>query len=133
MNRRIWLGLCVSALSAGCLGTTAPRKKKIAWIRLQNNHDDAQTIAVTIGRGGEAVFGETYHLGTSPGQATVRVDSPVEKPGRYSLYFDIGDQSVHLHASEFAEIDITEPCVGVQYTLHRRGTSGFEYEPIERC
>lgn len=133
MKRRTWLSLCVSAVSGGCLGLTGPPKKQIAWLHLENNRDDTRAIEVFIERNDEEVFRENYQLGTSPEQATIRVDNPVEEPGRYSLYVDIGDQLVDLHPSEFADADISEPCIGIQYTLHEQGTTGFEFEPVQEC
>lgn len=133
MNRRTWLGLCVCALSSGCLGRTGPPKKNIAWVRLENDRDEAHDIEVFIERSGEEVFSENYQLGTSPEQSTIRVNNPVEEPGRYSLYVDIGDQLVRLHPSEFADADIGERCIGIHYTLHEQGTSGFEFEPSQEC
>lgn len=58
---------------------------------------------------------------------------PVDEPGRYSLYVDVGDQVAQLHPSEFADLDLRERCVGIRYTLHERGTSGFEFEPLPDC
>ncbi|WP_251343792.1 hypothetical protein [Haloplanus halophilus] len=133
MNRRTWLGLCAGTLSSGCLGLTGPPKKQIAWIRLDNDRNEALAIEVFIVRNGKEVFRENYQLGTSPDRASVRVDDPVDEPGRYSLYFDIEDQVAHLHPSEVAAADVREPCIGVRYTLHEQETSGFEFEPAEEC
>jgi hypothetical protein len=133
MNRRTLLGLCAAALSGGCLELLGPPKKRIAWIRLENTRNETHDVEVSIERNDEEVFRENYQLGTSPEQATIRVDDPVDEPGRYSLYFDIGGQLVHLPPSEFADADIREPCLGIQYTLHERGTSGFSFEPIQEC
>lgn len=108
-------------------------KKQIAWIRLENNRDEAHNIGVFIEKQGEEVFREHYRLGTSPEQATIKVGDPVEEPGRYSLYFDVGDQLVHLHPSEFADADLSEPCVGIQYTLHDQGSTGYDFESIQDC
>lgn len=133
MNRRTWLGLCVGVLSSGCLGVTAPARKEIAWIRLENDRDEAREVEVFVEQNDEEVFRETYRLGTSPEQATVHVDDPVGEPGRYSLYVDIGDQLVHLHPSEIADVETDEPCIGITYTLHEEGTTGFEFKPVPEC
>lgn len=133
MNRRTLLTLCVGAFVGGCLGRTGPPKKQISWMRLENNRDEAYDVEITIVRNDKTVFRENYQLGTDPEQATIRVDDPVTEPGRYSLYVDIDDQSVHLRASEFADADLCEPCVGIRYTLHEQGTSGFEFEPVRGC
>jgi hypothetical protein len=133
MNRRAWISLCVGALSAGCLGFTRPSKKQIAWIRLQNNSDTVQDLEVFIERNDKEIFRESYQLGTSPEQETIRVNNPVEKPGRYSLYVDIGDQLVDLQPSEMADANINSQCIGIQYTLHEQGTTGFEFEPAQNC
>lgn len=133
VKRRIWLGLCLGAFSGGCLGLPGPPKKEIDWIRLKNNRDEERTVEMFIERNDEEVFRETYQLGADPEETTVRVDEPVKEPGRYSLYFDIGEQTVHLHPEEFAEADISERCVGITYTLHEQGTSGFEFEPVQEC
>jgi hypothetical protein len=133
MNRRAWLSLCVGALSGGCLGLTGPSKKHIAWIRFKNDRDEGCDIEVFIERNGNEVFRENYKLGTGPEQATLQVDDPVAEPGRYSLYVDLGDQMVDLHPSEFADADIPTPCVGIEYTLHKQGTTGFEFESGREC
>lgn len=133
MNRRAWLGLCIGAFSSGCLGLRGPRKKKIAWIRLTNTLDTARDIDVRIERDGTTVFSEHYQLGTSPEHATVRIEDPIDSVGRYSLYVDTGDQVAHLHPSEFSDIGISERCIGIRYTLHDRGTTGFEFEPVQNC
>ncbi|WP_121820073.1 hypothetical protein [Halostella salina] len=133
MRRRIWLGLCVATLTSGCLGRIGPPKKTIAWLRLRNNRDEPHTLDVAIERNDEEVFGETYRLGTTADQATVRVDDPVETRGRYSVDIDTGTQVAHLHPSEFADLDISEPCVGIEYTLHEAGTTGFQFEPVPEC
>ena len=133
MNRRAWLTLCIGALSGGCLGLTEPSKKQIAWIRLKNNRDKACDIEVFIERDGNEVFRENYKLGTNPEQATIQVDNPVTESGRYSLYIDLDDQMVDLHPSEFADADIRTPCIGIEYMLHKQGTTGFEFEPVREC
>jgi hypothetical protein len=133
MNRRAWLTLCVGVLSGGCLGLTGPPKKQIGWIRFKNNSDESRGIEVFIQRDGKEVFKENYQLGTSPEQATIQVDNPVTEPGRYSLYVATDDQMVDLHPSEFADADIRAPCIGIEYTLHEQGTTGFEFEPVREC
>jgi hypothetical protein len=133
MNRRTWISLCVGALSAGCLGFTGPSKKQIAWISLRNNRDNVQDLEVFIERNDKEVFRESYQLGTSTEQETIRVNNPVEEPGRYSLYVDLGDQLVDLHPSEIANANINGSCIGIQYTLHEQGTTGFEFEPAQDC
>jgi len=133
MDRRTWLSLCAGVFSTGCLGFMGPPKKNIGWIRFENNRDEAHTVDVSIEGDNKEVFNETYQLGTTPDQATLKVDNPVEEPGRYSLYFDIGTEEVHLHPSEFAEANISERCLGIRYTLHEQGTSGFKFEPTKQC
>lgn len=133
MNRRTWLGLCVGLLSGGCLGLTGPSKMQIGWIQLDNNRNEARTIDVIIERNGEEVFRENYRLGTSSEQATVRVENPVEEPGRYTLYVDIGDQLIDLSPAEIANAEISGSCIGIQYTLHEQETTGFEFEPVQEC
>jgi hypothetical protein len=76
---------------------------------------------------------ENYQFGTSPTQEMIRVDNPVDEPGRYSVYFDIDDQLVHLHPSEFADAGIDETCVGGQYTLNEQGSTNFESHLVEEC
>jgi hypothetical protein len=132
MDRRTWLSLCVGVLSGGCLGR-GPPKKQIAWIRLKNNRDEARTIEVFIERNDEEVFRENYRLDSNPTQATIRVDDPVEKPGRYSLYVDTGNQLLDIQPEEFADVDIRVSCIGIQCTLHEQGTTGFEFEPVQAC
>jgi hypothetical protein len=132
MNRRTWISACVGVLSVGCLGFKRPSKKQIAWIRLQNNRDTVQNIELFIERNDTEVFRESYQLGTSPEQETIRVNDPVEEPGRYSLYLDIGDQLVDLHPAEMADAT-TGPCIGIRYTLHEQGPTGFEFEPAQEC
>jgi len=133
MDRRTWLGLCLGAFSGGCLSLSTPPKKEIAWLRLTNALDSARTIEVRIEEDETAVFEEQYHLGTSSDRETVRVEEPVDSAGRYSLYVDTGDQVAHLPPSEFSDIGISERCIGVQYTLHDRGTTGFEFTGVETC
>jgi hypothetical protein len=133
VNRRAWLGLWVGALSGGCLAPTRPPKTRIAWVRLENERDDARAIGLTVVRNGETAFSERYRLGAGPEGATVRVDSPVEGPGRYSVYVDVGDRTAHLHPSEFADAGVANACVGVRYTLHERGTTGFTFESAREC
>jgi len=41
----------------------------------------------------------------------VEIPGLVQTRGRYSLYVDIGDQIVHLHPSEFADAESSEPPV----------------------
>jgi hypothetical protein len=133
MDRRAWLTLSIGALSGGCLGRTGPSKKQIAWIRVKNNRDEACDIEVFIERNGNEVLRENYKLGTDPEQATIQVDNPVTEPGRYSLYLDLGDQMVDIHPSEFADADIRTRCIGIEYVLHKQGTTGFEFESVREC
>ena len=51
--------------------------------------------------------------------------------GHYTIYFDIDDQVVHLHPSEYA--DVTEPCLGIQYVFPERETTEFELESVDEC
>jgi hypothetical protein len=129
MRRRTVLGICVGLSSSGCLGFTGPPKKTISWLRLVNERDDSYSLDVSIMRNDEEIFSETYQLGPTSEQATVRIDDPVETAGRYSVYID----AAHLHPSEFAQHDLSEPCVGIVYTLHEDGTTGFDFEPIQEC
>jgi hypothetical protein len=57
----------------------------------------------------------------------------VAEPGRYSLYIDLGDQVVDIYPSEFADADIRTSCIGIEYMLHKQGTTGFEFEPVREC
>ena len=131
MKRRTCLGLCTGVLSSGCLGQLDQPRTKIAWIHLENNRGEARDVTVVIERDGEEVFRETYQLGTSVEQSTRRVDGPVKGAGHYTVYFDIGEQVIHLHPSEYR--DVTEPCLGIRYTFHQQGSAGFELEPIGEC
>jgi hypothetical protein len=131
MKRRTCLCLCAGVLSSGCLGQTDQPTTKIAWILLVNNRDEARDVTVFIERNDEEVFRETHELGTSVEQSTRRIDDPVKGAGHYTVNFDIGDQVVHLHPSEYA--DVTEPCLGIQYTFHQQETTGFELKPIDEC
>jgi hypothetical protein len=131
MKRRTCLGLCAGVLSSGCLGQTDQPTTNIDWIHLRNNRDQARDVTVVIERNDREVFRETYQLGTSGEQSTRRIDSPVNGAGHYTIYFDIGDQVVHLHPPEYA--DVTEPCIGIQYAFHEQETTGFELKPIGEC
>jgi len=131
MERRRYLAICGGALLSGCLGPTSTSVKGIAWIQLKNDRGDVRNIEVFIERNGEEVFRKSYQLGTDPERATIRVDDPVEGPGRFSIYVDVGDQLAHLSPSEFTDISYT--CVGIRFTLHQDGTTGFEYESIQEC
>jgi hypothetical protein len=131
MKRRTCLGLCAGVLSSGCLGQTDQPTTNIAWIHLKNNRDQARDVTVVIERNDGEVFRETYQLGTSGERATRRIDDPVNGAGHYTVYVDIGDQIVHLHPSEYA--DVTEPCVGIQYAFHEQETTGFDLKPIGEC
>jgi len=131
MKRRTCLGLCPVVLSSGCLGQIDQPTTNIAWIYLKNNRDKAHDVTVVIKRSDREVFRETYQLGTSGERSTRRVDDPVNGAGHYTVYFDIGDQVVHLHPSEYA--DVIEPCVGIQYAFHEQETTGFELKPIGEC
>jgi hypothetical protein len=131
MKRRTCLGLCAGALSSGCLGLIDRATTNIAWIHLTNNRDEARDVTVRIERNDEAVFRATYQLGTTAEDATLRVADPVTEAGHYAVYFDSRGQVVHLSPSEYA--DVTEPCIGIQYTFHERETTGFELEPIQEC
>ena len=133
MNRRTWISLSAAILASGCLGLAGPPKKKIAWIRLENDRSEARDVELSIERKDEVVFREEFQLGTTPETAVARVERPVEEQGRYTLHFDLGEDLVHLPPSEFADAEITERCLGIQFTLHERGTSGFEFEPIQEC
>jgi hypothetical protein len=131
MKRRTCLGLCAGVLSSGCLGQTDQPTTNIAWIHLRNNRDQARDVTVGIERNGGEVFRETYQLGTSGERSTRRIDDPVNGAGHYTVYLDIGDQVVHLHPSEYA--DVPEPCVGIQYAFHEQETTGFELKRIGEC
>jgi hypothetical protein len=102
-------------------------------VRLENERDEARAIGLTVVRSGETVFSGRYRLGTGPEGTTVRVDGPVDGPGRYSVYVDVGDRTVHLPPSEFADAGVAGSCVGVRYTLHERGTTGFTFERVREC
>jgi hypothetical protein len=131
MRRRTCLYLCAGILSSGCLGQTDQPTTKIAWIHLENNRDEARHVTVVIERNDEEVFRATTQLGTSVEQSTRRIDDPVKGAGHYTVYFDIGDQVVHLRPSEYA--DVTDPCVGIQYAFRDQETTGFELKPIGEC
>lgn len=131
MKRRTYLGLGAVALSSGCLGLTGRPTTNIAWIQLENNSDEARDLTVFIQRNEEEVFRETYQLGITAEQATLRVDDPVNETGHYTVYFDIDNQVVQLSPSEYT--DVAEPCIGIQYTFHQRGTTGFDLEPVQEC
>jgi|GEM_PF-2536511 len=133
MNRRAVLALCGSGLFSGCIGTPGPPRKAIPWIHLENNRADPRDVELVLERNGSEVFQEQYRLATTSGRSTVRETELPDERGRYSLYVDIGDQIVHLHPSEFADAEISEPCVGIRFTLHERGTTGFEFEPTDEC
>jgi len=133
MDRRRYLVLCIGAALSGCLGSTGTSIKGITWLRLKNNRHNARNIEVFIERDDEEVFREIYHLGTTSEQASIRVDDPVEGPGRFSIYVDVGDQLAHLSPSEFTDTNLSDTCVGVRFTLHKNGTVGFDYEPIQEC
>jgi hypothetical protein len=129
MRRRTLLGVCIGLSSSGCLGFTGPPEKTIPWLRLVNERDESYSLDVSITRDDEAVFSETYQLGPPSEQGSVQIDDPVENAGRYSVYID----AAHLHPSEFAQHDLSEPFVGIEYTLHEDGTTGFDFEPIQEC
>ena len=131
MKRRTCLGLCAGVLSSGCLGQTDRPTTNIAWIHLTNTRDHAREVTVGIKRNDGEVFRESYQLGTSGERSTRRIDDPVNGAGHYTVYFDIGDQVVHLHPPEYA--DVPEPCVGIQYSFHEQETTGFELKPIGEC
>ena len=131
MKRRTCLGLCGGVLSSGCLGQTDQPTTKIAWIHLENNRDEARHVTVVIERNDEEVFRETSQLGTSGEHSTHRIDAPVNGAGHYTIYFDIDDQVVHLHPSEYA--DVTEPCLGIRYVFPERETTEFELESVDEC
>ena len=131
MKRRTCLGLCAGVLSSGCLGQTDQPTTNIDWIHLKNNRDQARDVTVFIERNDREVFRETYQLGTSGEQSTHRIDNPVNGAGHYTVYFDIDDQVVQLSPSEYT--DVSEPCIGIQYTFHQRGTTGFDLEPMQEC
>lgn len=133
VKRRAWLALCAGALASGCLGVTGPPRKTIAWLRLENERSEARDVEVVVDRGDEEVFREHYRLGTGSASATVRVSDPVDEPGRYSMHVDLGEQVVHLSPTEVAEAVGSDPCVGVQFTIHEEETSGFEVEPVPEC
>lgn len=75
---------------------------------------EARDVEGFIERDDEEVFRESSRLGTSPEQATVRIEDSVAGPGRYTCYIDIGTQEIHLHPSEFADVDIPESCISLQ-------------------
>jgi hypothetical protein len=131
MKRRTCLGLCAGALSSGCLGQTNQPTTNIAWIHLTNNRDQARDVTVVIERNDGEVFRETYQLGSSSERSSRRIDKPVNGVGHYTVNFDIGEQVVHLHPSEYA--DVTDPCVGIQYAFHEQETTGFELKPVDQC
>jgi len=133
MKRRTVLALCGSGLFSGCLGGTGPPRKTIPWIRLENNRSDPRDVELILERNDLEVFREQYRLGTTSGRSTVRETELPDDRGRYSLYVDTGDRVVHLHPSEFADAEISEPCVGIRCTLQDHGTTGFEFEPMDEC
>jgi len=131
MKRREVLALCGSGLCSGCLGLPGPPRKTIPWILLENNRADPRDVELILERNDSEVFREQYRLGTTSGRSTVRETALPDERGRYSLSVDIGDQVVHLHPSELAEAESSEPCVGIRVTLHQQGTTGFEFEPTD--
>jgi hypothetical protein len=118
-------------LSSGCLGKSDQPTTNIAWVHLKNNREQVREATVVIEQNDGEVFRETYQLGTSGAQSTLRIEDPVNKPGHYTISFDIGNQVVHLHPSEYA--DLTEPCLGIQFAFHEQETTGFELKPLSEC
>ncbi|MFC6989581.1 hypothetical protein ACFQJD_14295 [Haloplanus sp. GCM10025708] len=129
MKRRALLSLVAGVPVGGCLGRQPlPR---IAWIRLVNDRDEAYDVGVFVDADGEQVFSEQYHLGTTPDSATVLVESPVEGTGRYVVRADVDGQIVSVDATR--AVDGDENCVGVRFSLHRRGTLGHRTESMQEC
>lgn len=133
MNRRsVLVAIGIPSLpTAGCLQSIRGPTKQIVWIRLANNRTEPHPVEVVIQRGDEEVFTDDYLLGTGSKSSTIHIDDPVSESGRYVIRFRADSQWINIEPSEYG--DANGVCLGVQFTLHRQGTTGYQIHPNQTC
>lgn len=117
--------------TAGCLQSIRGATKQIVWIRLANDRPEPHPVEVVIERGDEEVFTDDYHLGTESKSSTIRIEDPIGESGRYVIRFRADSQWINIEPSEYG--DANGACLGVQFTLHRQGTTGYDIHPNQTC
>ncbi|WP_430505018.1 hypothetical protein [Haloparvum sp. PAK95] len=132
MKRRALLSLGVTALAGGCLDGGRPRPRpRIAWIWLRNDRDEPNDVTVVVRESGDAVFAETYRLGTTPDTASVNVEEPVDEPGDYVVRATVDGETREVNVAD--HVDGDENCVGVRVTLLDNGGVDYWTKSMQQC
>jgi hypothetical protein len=131
VHRRAILSLGVGVAVSGCLGWGGGPEKRLGGIRLVNDRAEAHTVDVVVERDDEEVFADEYRLGTDDESSTLTVDAPTREAGRLVVRFRADDQWVSVYPEDYD--DVSERCIGVQFELHRQGTTGYEIRPSTEC
>lgn len=62
MKRRALLSVSVAAAFGGCFGVGQAPRSRLAWIWLQNDHNDRHEVDVLVEDGEETVFSDRRTL-----------------------------------------------------------------------
>lgn len=118
--------------SGGCIARQRePPSVRLAWVWLVNDRDREQNVRVTVEDGDEVAFEEEYLLGTGPNDGNVRIESPVEAPGRYVVRMTAGEERVEVDTTDLVSDEAN--CVGLRFTLLDNGSTDWWHRAMQEC